>query len=99
AVNKYSPLLFQCGNFAVLVDLHIVPQGPNKDSSWFSEQKKEEVCLLLKETIDSRVKEYMGIYKQHRPSNAEFTRSSPLSLKVAQQQTRSSVLCVAPGDH
>ncbi|CAO2578603.1 Protein SLX4IP, partial [Lemmus lemmus] len=73
--------LFQCGNFAVLVDLHIVPQGPNKDSSWFSEQKKEEVCLLLKETIDSRVKEYVGIYKQHRPSNAEFTRSSPLSLK------------------
>ncbi|XP_041526020.1 protein SLX4IP isoform X1 [Microtus oregoni] len=71
----------KCGNFAVLVDLHIVPQGPNKDSSWFSEQKKEEVCLLLKETIDSRVKEYVGIYKQHRPSNAEFTRSSPLSLK------------------
>ncbi|ERE71035.1 putative UPF0492 protein C20orf94 like protein [Cricetulus griseus] len=71
----------ECGNFAVLVDLHIVPQGSNKDSSWFSEQKKEEVCLLLKETIDSRVKEYAGIYKQHRPSNAEFTRSSPLSLK------------------
>nr|XP_048311389.1 protein SLX4IP isoform X2 [Myodes glareolus] len=71
----------KCGNFAVLVDLHIVAQGPNKDSSWFSEQKKEEVCLLLKETIDSRVKEYVGIYKQHRPSHAEFTRSSPLSLK------------------
>ncbi|KAL1786518.1 SLX4IP isoform X1 [Sigmodon hispidus] len=71
----------QCGNFAVLVDLHIEPQGSNKDSSWFSEQKKEEVCLLLKETIDSRVKEYMGLYKQHKPSNAEFTRSSPLSLK------------------
>lgn len=71
----------KCGNFAVLVDLHIVPQRSNKDSSWFSEQKKEEVCLLLKETIDSRVKEYVGMYKQHRPSNAEFTRSSPLSLK------------------
>ncbi|XP_028739427.1 protein SLX4IP isoform X1 [Peromyscus leucopus] len=71
----------KCGNFAVLVDLHIVPQHSNKDSSWFSEQKKEEVCLLLKETIDSRVKEYVGMYKQHRPSNAEFTRSSPLSLK------------------
>ncbi|XP_031227903.1 protein SLX4IP [Mastomys coucha] len=71
----------KCGNFAVLVDLHILPQGSNKDSSWFSEQKKEEVCLLLKETIDSRVKEYVGIYKQHRPSDAEFTRSSPLSLK------------------
>ncbi|XP_051000681.1 protein SLX4IP [Acomys russatus] len=71
----------KCGNFAVLVDLHVLSQGSNKDSSWFSEQKKEEVCLLLKETIDSRVKDYVGIYKQHRPSNAEFTRSSPLSLK------------------
>ncbi|KAF0884951.1 SLX4I protein, partial [Crocuta crocuta] len=70
-----------CGNFAVLVDLHILPQGSNKDTSWFSEQKKEEVCLLLKETIDSRVKEYLEVRKQHRPSNTEFTRSSPLTLK------------------
>lgn len=71
----------KCGNFAVLVDLHISPQDSNKDTSWFSEQKKEEVCLLLKETIDSRVKEYLEVRKHHRPTNAEFTRSSPLSLK------------------
>ncbi|XP_006150974.1 protein SLX4IP isoform X1 [Tupaia chinensis] len=69
------------GNFAVLVDLHILSQGSNKDTSWFSEQKKEEVCLLLKETIDSRVKEYLEVRKQHKPSNAEFTRSNPLTLK------------------
>ncbi|GAB1286953.1 Protein SLX4IP [Apodemus speciosus] len=31
----------KCGNFAVLVDLHVLPQCSNKDSSWFSEQKKE----------------------------------------------------------
>ncbi|XP_002806803.3 protein SLX4IP isoform X1 [Callithrix jacchus] len=71
----------KCGNFAVLVDLHILPQGSNKDTSWFSEQKKEEVCLLLKETIASRVQEHLEVRKQHRPSNAEFTRSSPLALK------------------
>ncbi|XP_047707802.1 protein SLX4IP [Prionailurus viverrinus] len=71
----------KCGNFAVLVDLHILPQGSNIDTSWFSEQKKEEVCLLLKETIDSRVKEYLEVRKQHRTSNTEFTRSSPLTLK------------------
>lgn len=70
-----------CGNFAVLVDLHVLPQGSSKDTSWFSEQKKEEVCLLLKETIDSRVKEYLQVRKQHRPSDTEFTRSNPLSLK------------------
>uniref|UniRef100_A0A452EFG3 SLX4 interacting protein n=1 Tax=Capra hircus TaxID=9925 RepID=A0A452EFG3_CAPHI len=68
-------------NFAVLVDLHVLPQGSSKDTSWFSEQKKEEVCLLLKETIDSRVKEYLQVRKQHRPSDTEFTRSNPLSLK------------------
>ncbi|KAM9682794.1 protein SLX4IP [Dama dama] len=70
-----------CGNFAVLVDLHVLPQGSSRDTSWFSEQKKEEVCLLLKETIDSRVKEYLQVRKQHRPSDTEFTRSNPLSLK------------------
>uniref|UniRef100_A0A5F5PU92 SLX4 interacting protein n=1 Tax=Equus caballus TaxID=9796 RepID=A0A5F5PU92_HORSE len=72
----------KCGDFAVLVDLHILPRGSNQDTSWFSEQKKKEVCLLLKETIDSRVKQYLEVRKQHRPSNTEFTRSSPLSLKV-----------------
>ncbi|XP_075420107.1 protein SLX4IP isoform X1 [Tenrec ecaudatus] len=71
----------KCGNFAVLVDLHIAPRGSNKDTSWFSEEKKEEVCLLLKETIDARVKEYLKLRKQRKPSTAEFTRSSPLSLK------------------
>ncbi|XP_021110729.1 protein SLX4IP [Heterocephalus glaber] len=70
-----------CKDFAVLVDLHVSPQGSNKDTSWFSEQKKEEVCLLLKETIYSRVKEYLEVRKQHKPSNTEFTRSTPLSLK------------------
>ncbi|KAM4841994.1 LOW QUALITY PROTEIN: protein SLX4IP [Thomomys bottae] len=73
--------VIKCGKFAVLVDLHILPQGPSKDASWFSEQKKEEVCLLLKETIDSRVKEHLEVRKQQKPSSTEFTRSSPLSLK------------------
>ncbi|CAD7669661.1 unnamed protein product [Nyctereutes procyonoides] len=56
--------LFLCGNFAVLVDLHVLPQGSNRDTSWFSEHKKE----------------YLAVRKQHRPSNTEFTRSSPLTL-------------------
>ncbi|KAM7125466.1 protein SLX4IP isoform 1-T3 [Molossus nigricans] len=71
----------KCRDFAVLVDLHVSPQGSNKDTSWFSEKNKEEICLLLKETINSRVKEYLEVRKQRRPSNTEFTRSSPLSLK------------------
>uniref|UniRef100_A0AC11DGK9 Uncharacterized protein n=1 Tax=Ovis aries TaxID=9940 RepID=A0AC11DGK9_SHEEP len=80
-LHRVAAYSLKCGNFAVLVDLHVLPQGSSKDTSWFSEQKKEEVCLLLKETIDSRVKEYLQVRKQHRPSDAEFTRSNPLSLK------------------
>uniref|UniRef100_F6VUR2 SLX4 interacting protein n=1 Tax=Ornithorhynchus anatinus TaxID=9258 RepID=F6VUR2_ORNAN len=71
-----------CGKFAVLVDLHILPQGSNKDTSWFSDHEKEEICVLLKETIDARVKAYLDGRKKHSLSKPpEFTRSNPLSLK------------------
>ncbi|XP_076785947.1 protein SLX4IP isoform X4 [Arvicanthis niloticus] len=43
----------KCGNFAVLVDLHVVPQDSNKDSNWFSEQKKE-VMAFRSQLISSR---------------------------------------------
>nr|KAF6423838.1 SLX4 interacting protein [Rousettus aegyptiacus] len=43
----------KCGNFAVLVDLHISPQDSNKDTSWFSEQKKE-VMAFKSQPISSR---------------------------------------------
>ncbi|XP_043842326.1 protein SLX4IP isoform X2 [Dromiciops gliroides] len=77
--NKF---VVKCRNFAVLVDLHILPQGSRKDTNWFSEQKKEDICMLLKETIDSRVKDYLDACKRLDLSkNAEFTRYNPLSLK------------------
>ncbi|NXR26126.1 SLX4I protein, partial [Cinclus mexicanus] len=56
--------LFQCGNFAVLVDVHILPQGSSKDTSWFSDHEKEEVCKLLEEVVSSRVKHYLEAPKQ-----------------------------------
>ncbi|XP_029328258.1 protein SLX4IP isoform X4 [Mus caroli] len=43
----------KCGNFAVLVDLHVLPQGSNRDSSWFSKQKKE-VMAFRSQLISSR---------------------------------------------
>ncbi|KGL94164.1 Protein SLX4IP, partial [Charadrius vociferus] len=54
----------QCGNFAVLVDVHILPQGSSKDTSWFSDHEKEEVCMLLEEVVASRVKHYLEAPKQ-----------------------------------
>ncbi|XP_068931519.1 protein SLX4IP isoform X2 [Petaurus breviceps papuanus] len=77
-----NKLVIKCRNFAVFVDLHIFPRGSRKDFSWFSEEKKKDICILLKETIDSRVKDYLEARKQHDLSkNAEFTRCNPLSLK------------------
>ncbi|NXS47752.1 SLX4I protein, partial [Balaeniceps rex] len=71
---------FQCGNFAVLVDVHILPQGSSKDTSWFSDHEKEEVCMLLEEVVASRVKHYLEAPKQrgqwksmeHAPSGPFF---------------------------
>lgn len=36
--NLWLSFLFvlQCGNFAVLVDLHVLPLGGGEDASWFT---------------------------------------------------------------
>ncbi|NXA23526.1 SLX4I protein, partial [Ibidorhyncha struthersii] len=72
---------FQCGNFAVLVDVHILPQGSSKDTSWFSDHEKEEVCMLLEEVVASRVKHYLEAPKQRGQwKSAEHAPSGPLFL-------------------
>ncbi|NXF29793.1 SLX4I protein, partial [Nyctibius bracteatus] len=72
---------FQCGNFAVLVDVHILPQGSSKDTSWFSDHEKEEVCVLLEEVVASRVKHYLEAPKQRGQwKSMEHAPSGPLFL-------------------
>ncbi|NXL42052.1 SLX4I protein, partial [Podilymbus podiceps] len=74
-------LSFQCGNFAVLVDVHILPQGSSKDTSWFSDHEKEEVCMLLEEVVASRVKHYLEAPKQRgQGKSMEYAPSGPLFL-------------------
>ncbi|NXQ29716.1 SLX4I protein, partial [Alaudala cheleensis] len=71
----------QCGNFAVLVDVHILPQGSSKDTSWFSDHEKEEVCKLLEEVVASRVKHYLEAPKQRGQwKPMEHGSSGPLFL-------------------
>ncbi|NXJ75118.1 SLX4I protein, partial [Trogon melanurus] len=71
----------QCGNFAVLVDVHILPQGSSKDTSWFSDHEKEEVCTLLEEVVATRVKHYLEAPKQRGQWKAmEHASSGPLFL-------------------
>ncbi|XP_059842202.1 protein SLX4IP [Hypanus sabinus] len=79
--NKF---VLKCGNFAVLVDPHILPQGTNKDTSWFTEHHKEEISALLKENIDLRIKQYLEARKrgntQTKPKK-ELTPNSPVYIK------------------
>ncbi|GCB67276.1 hypothetical protein scyTo_0008027 [Scyliorhinus torazame] len=77
--------VLKCGNFAVLVDLHILPRGTSKDTSWFTEQHKEEISALVKEDVDFRVKQFVEAKKQRghtQPkSSKELTPSNPLCIK------------------
>ncbi|XP_068259661.1 protein SLX4IP isoform X1 [Nyctibius grandis] len=78
ASNKF---VIKCGNFAVLVDVHILPQGSSKDTSWFSDHEKEEVCMLLEEVVSSRVKHYLEARKQRGQwKSMEHATSGPLFL-------------------
>lgn len=78
ASNKF---VIKCGNFAVLVDVHILPQGSSKDTSWFSDHEKEEVCMLLEEVVASRVKHYLEAPKQRGQwKSMEHSPSGPLFL-------------------
>ncbi|XP_057704302.1 protein SLX4IP [Corythoichthys intestinalis] len=56
-----APLKFviKCGNFAVLVDLHVLPLGSQEDASWFTTSHIEEVTTLIRGAVDVRVQQYM----------------------------------------
>ncbi|XP_068088589.1 protein SLX4IP isoform X2 [Hyperolius riggenbachi] len=77
--NKF---VVKCGNFAVLVDLHVLPQGTSKDTSWFSDHEKEEICTLLRQTIETRVTQHMESRRlQGQVKCKEYTQASPLFVK------------------
>ncbi|XP_068009272.1 protein SLX4IP isoform X2 [Melanerpes formicivorus] len=78
ASNKF---VIKCGNFAVLVDVRILPQGSSKDTSWLSDHEKEELCMLLEEVVASRVKHYLETPKQRGQwKSMEHASSGPLFL-------------------
>ncbi|NXJ10050.1 SLX4I protein, partial [Odontophorus gujanensis] len=77
-------LFFQCGNFAVLVDVHILPEGSNKDTSWFSDQEKEEVCMYLEEVVVSRIRHYLKSPKQRgQCKSIDHASSAPLFITAS----------------
>ncbi|XP_063172287.1 protein SLX4IP isoform X2 [Candoia aspera] len=79
ATMTLDKLVIKCGNFAVLVDFHIAPQ----DRMWFSDHQREEVCLLLKDAVESRVKQYLRARKLHgRCKQTEYGEANVLSLRA-----------------
>ncbi|XP_034041588.1 protein SLX4IP isoform X2 [Thalassophryne amazonica] len=63
-----APLKFviKCGNFAVLVDLHVLPLGDQEDTSWFTMEHTEEVKTVVQDAMDKRVKQYTEFLQNRR---------------------------------
>ncbi|XP_029377642.1 protein SLX4IP [Echeneis naucrates] len=79
----------QCGNFAVLVDLHVQPLGGQEDASWFTMDHIEEVAALVKDAVDQRVKQYTESFHKRRqfkqkkelaPASAFFVKGEKFNL-------------------
>ncbi|XP_072859370.2 protein SLX4IP isoform X2 [Pogona vitticeps] len=75
-------LVIKCGNYAVLVDLHLMAPDSSEDNVWLSDQKREEICMLLKDTVDSRVKQYLRAHKRHgQGKQTESAKANPLFMQ------------------
>ncbi|TRY93371.1 hypothetical protein DNTS_032864 [Danionella cerebrum] len=53
-----SKFVVKCGNYAVLVDLHILPLGSLENSSWFTPEHRKEMISLIRELLETRVRQF-----------------------------------------
>ncbi|KAJ7341647.1 hypothetical protein JRQ81_006002 [Phrynocephalus forsythii] len=75
-------LVIKCGDYAVLADLNLMPQDSSEHSVWLSDQKREEICMLLKDAVDSRVKQYLRARKRHgQGKQMEDATANPLFMQ------------------
>ncbi|XP_023267593.1 protein SLX4IP [Seriola lalandi dorsalis] len=82
-------VVIKCGNFAVLVDLHVLPLGGQEDASWFTTGHIEEVTALVRDAVDQRVKQYTESLHNRRqlkqkkdlaPASAFFVKGKKFNL-------------------
>uniref|UniRef100_A0A8C9REC1 SLX4 interacting protein n=2 Tax=Scleropages formosus TaxID=113540 RepID=A0A8C9REC1_SCLFO len=73
------------GNFAVLVDLQVLPLGSAWDFSWWAEKHKE-VSVLVQEVVEERVRLFQGARHQKGPQKhrKELCPASPVIIKGEQ---------------
>ncbi|XP_076022782.1 protein SLX4IP isoform X2 [Genypterus blacodes] len=85
AAMTVAPLkiTIKCGNFAVLVDLHVLPLGGQEDTSWFTAVHIEEVTTLVRGALDHRVKQYTdSLRNRSQPKHRkELPPASTFSVK------------------
>ncbi|KAJ4948373.1 hypothetical protein JOQ06_019907 [Pogonophryne albipinna] len=81
--NLWLSFLFvlQCGNFAVLVDLHVLPLAGLEDTSWFTAQHIEEATALVRDAVDRRVKQYTeSLHHRRQPKQKKELPPAPAFL-------------------
>ncbi|KAM4729680.1 LOW QUALITY PROTEIN: protein SLX4IP [Anableps anableps] len=104
-----SPFKFviKCGNFAVLVDLHVLPLGSPESTSWFTTDQVEEVASLVRDPVDQRVKQYEEALRIRRrakqkkelaPASAFFVRGGNFHLVANFLRRHSNLRCVVEQD-
>ncbi|XP_050981330.1 protein SLX4IP [Labeo rohita] len=78
-----SKFVVKCGNFAVLVDLHILPLGGKDDASWFSPEHRKEVGVLIRDALELRVRQFQEArYQKIQPKpRKDLTLTAPLCLE------------------
>ncbi|XP_022046923.1 protein SLX4IP [Acanthochromis polyacanthus] len=104
-----APLKFviKCGNFAVLVDLHVLPLGGQEDTSWFTTDHIEEVTSLVRDAVDHRVKQYTEFLHNRRqpkqkkelpPVSTFFVKGQNFNLVANFLKRHSSLRCIVRQD-
>ncbi|XP_016297839.1 protein SLX4IP [Sinocyclocheilus anshuiensis] len=78
-----SKFVVKCGNFAVLVDLHILPLGGQDNASWFSPEHRKEVGSLIRDALELRVRQFQEArYQKIQPKpRKDLTLTAPLCLE------------------
>ncbi|CAJ1067713.1 protein SLX4IP [Xyrichtys novacula] len=74
--------VIKCGNFAVLVDLHVLPLGGREDASWFTTDHIEEVTALVRDAVDQRVKQYTDILHNRKQTKQKKELAPAVTLTV-----------------
>nr|XP_017214205.1 protein SLX4IP isoform X2 [Danio rerio] len=78
-----SKFVVKCGNYAVLVDLHILALGDQDNANWFSPAHRKEVGSLIRDALEPRVRQFQEARYQKIQSKPrkDLTPTAPLCLE------------------